>query len=269
MDYWQRQTPDAPLFPDLLWSRPENRAFAGKLLIAGGNAHGFAAPAEAYAAAQKAGIGVARVLLPDSLRRTVGMVFEAGEYAPSTPSGSFSQKALAELLSMANWADGVLLDGDMGRNSETAIVLERFITTYTGQLTVSNDAADYFLAAPEAILSRADTLLALSFGQAQKLFMGAHAGLALTSDMDLVRLVGALHHFSLRHNACLLLVHGPLVLVAVEGQVSSTTGLLPAAGRSGDDVGMGPLAAAAAVWWLQNSGRPFQAISTSLVAEPA
>src|SRR3982750_3265194 len=97
--YWHKQTPEKPLFPDLLWSRPENRAHAGKLLIMGGNAHGFAAPAEAYAESEQAGIGAARVLLPDSLQKTVGRTFAAGEYAPSTPSGSFSQKALAELLS--------------------------------------------------------------------------------------------------------------------------------------------------------------------------
>ncbi len=71
------------------------------MLIGGGNAHGFAAAGEAHGEAAKAGIGTARVILPDSLQKTVGKVFEAGEYAPSTPSGSFSQKALAELLDMA------------------------------------------------------------------------------------------------------------------------------------------------------------------------
>ena len=45
-EYWQRQTSEKPLFADVLWSRPENRNLAGKLLIAGGNLYGFAAPAE-------------------------------------------------------------------------------------------------------------------------------------------------------------------------------------------------------------------------------
>jgi hypothetical protein len=130
--FWQRQTADKPLFPDLLWSRPETKRTAGKLLIVGGNAHGFSAAAEAYGAAAKAGIGTARVLLPDSLQKTVGKVFAAGEYAPSTPSGSFSQQALAELLELAQWADGVLLAGDFGRNSETAILLESFAAKYQG-----------------------------------------------------------------------------------------------------------------------------------------
>src|SRR4051812_45465462 len=131
-EYWQKQAATEPLFSDLLWSRPENRAHAGKLLIVGGNAQGLAAPAAAYSAATEAGIGTARVLLPDSLQKTVGRVFEAGEYAPSTPSGSFSRNALAELLAMSNWADGVLLAGDFGRNSETAIMLEQLVAKYEG-----------------------------------------------------------------------------------------------------------------------------------------
>ncbi len=139
-NFWLKQGSE-PLFPDLLWSRPENKKQAGKLLIIGGNVHGFAAAGEAYAEASKAGIGTARVLLPDSLQKTVGRVFEAGEYAPSTPSGSFSQKALAELLDRANWSDGVLLAGDLGRNSETAILIEHFTEKYQGQLTFTKDAA--------------------------------------------------------------------------------------------------------------------------------
>jgi NAD(P)H-hydrate repair Nnr-like enzyme with NAD(P)H-hydrate dehydratase domain len=52
---WLKQTSDKPVFPDLLWSRPENRKYAGKLLIIGGNKHGVAAPGIAFSAAQKAG----------------------------------------------------------------------------------------------------------------------------------------------------------------------------------------------------------------------
>ena len=124
-EYWLTQTKDKPLFPELEWSRPENRSAAGKLLIIGGNAHGFAAPAEAYAVATKAGIGTARVLLPDAVRKIVGRLWENGEFAPSTPSGSFGQKALDEFLLQGSWADAVLFAGDLGRNSETAILLEK------------------------------------------------------------------------------------------------------------------------------------------------
>jgi hypothetical protein len=259
-DYWQKQAADKPLFPDLLWSRPENRTYAGKLLIVGGNAYGFAAPAEGFAAAEQAGIGVARVLLPDSLQKTVGKVFEAGEYAPSTPSGSFSQRALAELLSLAGWADGVLLDGDMGRNSETAILLEKFAGKYGGQLTLSGDAADYFIPLPTDILYRPQTLLVLSFSQLQKLFTQAHFPHAITSSMDRIRLVQTLHLFSLQHRAYLILSHDGMTFVAVEGRVSST------AWSQRQEPSSSRLAAAAAVWWLQQSVRPYEALTTSLTS---
>src|SRR5471030_891522 len=102
---WLRQTADKPLFPDLLWSRPENKRQAGKLLIVGGSVDGFAAPAAAFSAAAEAGIGTARVLLPDSTRKVLGTSFAEAEFCPSTPSGSFSRQALAQLLENAEWAD--------------------------------------------------------------------------------------------------------------------------------------------------------------------
>ena len=49
--YWHKQTVEKPLFPDILWSRPQNKRQAGKLLIVGGHAESFAAVGEAYAAA--------------------------------------------------------------------------------------------------------------------------------------------------------------------------------------------------------------------------
>ncbi|RKV95423.1 MAG: hypothetical protein D8G53_08935 [Candidatus Saccharimonas sp.] len=35
--YWQRQTPEQPLFYDIEWNKPEQRSRAGKLGIIGGN----------------------------------------------------------------------------------------------------------------------------------------------------------------------------------------------------------------------------------------
>src|SRR5687768_15187893 len=117
LDYWQKQSVAKPLFADLLWSRPENRQSAGKLLIIGGNAHGFAAPAQAFNSSLKSGVGVVKVLLPDVLRKMVKAFLPEAEYGPSTPSGSFSQQSLATALELAAWADGVLIAGELGRNS--------------------------------------------------------------------------------------------------------------------------------------------------------
>lgn len=67
--YWQQQTKDTPLFPDIEWSKPEQKSLAGKLLIIGGNKLGFAAVAAAYATAQTTGIGECKVALPDVLKK--------------------------------------------------------------------------------------------------------------------------------------------------------------------------------------------------------
>src|SRR5690349_9866882 len=134
-DYWHKQTSEKPLFPDLLWSRPENKRHAGKLTIIGGNLHGFAAPAIAFNTAQKAGIGNVNVVLPNAIQKLVGTFLPEATFAPSTPSGSFGSQSLAELLDTAAWADGVLLAGDVGKNSETTVVLEAFLQKYTGLAT--------------------------------------------------------------------------------------------------------------------------------------
>lgn len=257
-DYWVKQTPEKPLFPDLLWSRPENKAFAGKLLIIGGNLHGFAAAGEAYNEGLAAGIGTARVLLPDSLQKTVGRVLEAGEYAPSTRSGSFSRKALAEFLGMAAWADGVLLAGDFGRNSETAILLEQFAVKYKGRLTVAKDTADYFNNSTETLLARPKTLLVISFAQLQKLAASARFTTPFTFDMDLIRLAEALHNFTQALQATIIVKHLDNILVAYQGRVSSTKLI------KNLDIWRVKTAAHASVWWLQNPSKTFEACTTSI-----
>jgi hypothetical protein len=232
---------------------------AGKLLVVGGNAHAFAAAAEGFAEAEKAGIGTARVLLPDSLHKTIGRVFAAGEFAPSTPSGSFSQQALADLLEGAAWSDGVLLAGDLGRNSETAILLEHFAEKYTGQITYTKDAADYVLTAPGPLLVRPNTLMVISFAQLRRLAIGARFTRAFTTDMDFLRLLEALHEFTKRYQIKIITRFNDNIVVAVDGQMTTTK--VPETPR----IWRLETAAHASVWWLQNPSKPLEAMTSSLV----
>jgi hypothetical protein len=259
--YWLRQEQSKPLFPELEWSRPENRLAAGKLLVVGGNVHGFAAPAEAYAAAVTAGAGTVRVLLPDAIRKIVGMILENGEFAASTPvSGSFSQKAIGDLLSLSTWADGVLLAGDLGRNSETAILLEKYLGKHPAAITITRDAVDYAVAAPDYILKRSNTLLVLSLSQLQRLSITAHFPQAVTFSMDLLHLVEWLHDFTTEYQPYIVVKHHNQLLVAVHGRVSST--------RLEQDIPVWRVktAAIASVWWMQNPSKPFEAITTAMRA---
>lgn len=257
LEYWYRQVSSKPLFPDVLWSKPENRVFGGKLLVIGGNLHGFAAPAEAYQESLKNGAGTIRILLPDALQRTIGRTFEAGEYAPSTPSGSFSQKALDLFLQLSQWADGILIAGDLGRNSETAILLEKFSEKYIGQLTITKDAADYFTSTPQKIITRTDTLFVISLAQLQKIAQSSHFTYAFTFSMDLLHLVEALHHFTETFQLSIIVKHLDTIFVAHRGEVS-TTQL-----NSDEKIWRLNVATRAAIWWLQMPNQSFKALTTA------
>jgi hypothetical protein len=258
--YWHKQTPDKALFPELLWSRPENRRHAGKLLIIGGNGYEFKAPANAYGDALDAGVGSAKVLLPSSMQKVVHDIFPEAEFAPHTPSGSFARIALAQVLDLADWADAVLLAGDLGRNSETAILLESLLSKYSGQLTLTKDAVNYFLDAPTGLLARPDTLLVITTAQLQRLASGAGSTSAFTSDMDLLRTVEWLHEFSKGCTAHFIIKHLDTLFVASCGQVSTTPVV------QNLDAWRVHTAAHASTWWLQNPGKPFEALTTSLIA---
>ncbi|MDB5170400.1 MAG: hypothetical protein JWO35_94 [Candidatus Saccharibacteria bacterium] len=256
--YWHRQEPGQPLYADLLWSRPENKQHAGKLLVVGGSSHGFAAPAEAYGESTKAGVGLTRVLLPWSVKKMLPPGLLGMEFVPETPSGSFAGSALAELLDASAWADATILAGDFGRNSETAILLEKFLQKYHGRLTLVQDAVDYFIKDASHVLARPETTLVLNMSQLQKLAVQAKFITAFTSQMDFLLIIDALHEFSKLHAANIILEHNQTVFVAVNGEVSTT--------KQADDADHTiKIAAHAAVWGLQNPTKQFEALTTSIV----
>ncbi len=255
---WQRQESNKPLFPDLLWSRPENKARAGKLLIIGGNSHGMQAPAQAYECAVSAGIGVAKVLLPEALHKLIGRSLEHVEFAASNKSGGFSKKALIEWVEYANWADAVMLAGDTARNSETAMVMEEFTKKYKGKIAVTQDCLDQFITSPKVLFNRPNTLIVASFGQLQKVWPKVMTGKgSLRFDMSLPAIVEALHEYSETLPTNLIVKHLDQIIVAADGYVSTT--------KNEEDIWRVKTCARASVWWLQNPENTYQAITMSIL----
>jgi len=252
--YWLKQS-NEPLYPDMLWSRPESKAGAGKLLIIGGNEHAFSAPGIAFNAADRAGAGVIRVLLPKTVRKVVKHMLPEADYAPTTPSGSFSKKALAEMISLADWSDAVLLAGDFGRNSETAIVLESFIDTYAGPLVITQDAIEYFRETPLHLVNRDETLIILSLSQLQKLFMHTPSITPITLGMTTLQLVEALHDYTLEHPASIVTLHNGHLVIAWNGSVTTT--------QLQKDIWRVEFASIASVYYMQNPQRIIEATTTA------
>lgn len=259
--YWKKQSLEHPLFPDIEWSKPEQRGQAGKLGIVGGNKLGFAGVAEAYSVATSAGVGQVRVLLPDVLKKTIPSVITDTLFGPTNPSGSLTKDASAELGALGAWADGVLLIGDAGRSSETAILYEQFIQDYKGPLTITRDAVDLVKNNSQSLVDRPKTLLIVSFAQLQKLFQSVYYPKVLTFSMQLTNLVEALHKFTITYPVSIAVLHRETFIVAHGGDVVTTPWDNPMM------IWRGNTAAKAATYWLWSPTKPLEATSTAIVAK--
>lgn len=257
--YWHKQAHGKPLYPDIEWQKPEQRALAGKLLIIGGNAHSFAAVAQAYSDAVKAGAGECRVALPDALKKTITPLALDCLFLPTNASGGITKEALPALKAAAAWADSLLFIGDAGRNSETAIVYERLLSDFPDKITlVARDAVDLLKASWPTLLQREQTVIIATLAQLQKLFQSVYYPKTILFSMQVVNLVEALHKFTLTYNATLVVFHQEQLLVAQKGEVSSTPWGEPM------KIWRGSVAAKAVVYAMQNANKKFEAISTSL-----
>lgn len=233
---------------------------AGKLGIIGGNKLGFIGVGDAYSTATSAGAGQVRVLLPDVLKKSVPTSLTDVVYGDSNPSGGLSREALTEMRALGVWADGILLVGDAGKNSETAILYEDFIRDYTGPLTITRDAVDLLLDSPDDLVSRDDTLIVLSFAQLQKIFTKVYYPKVLTFSMQLVQLVEALHKFTITYPVTIATYHQEQIVIASAGQVTTMPWQHPMA------IWRGIVATDMATYWLWNPKKPLQSATASLVS---
>lgn len=256
--YWLKQTPAKPLFPDIQWSKPEQKARAGKLLIIGGHAQGFVAVAETYNTALKAGVGEVRVLLPDSLKKNLPPNLIEATLLPSNPSGGFSKDAWPEFAAGAQWADGILLPGDAGRNSETAVLYEKLIDKTDTPLTITRDAVDLLKNNYAKLVERPNTTLVISFAQAQKLMSSVYYPKIITFSMPLAAFVDIVHKFTMTYPVTLVVLHNENLVVAHDGRVSTTPWTNATA------IWRGNTAANAASYWIWNPSQTFEAITASI-----
>lgn len=259
--YWRTQAPSKPLFPNIEWSKPEQRAQAGKLAIIGGNKLGFAGVAESYGTALKTGAGEVRVLLPDVLRKTIPTNITDTVFGATNPSGSLAAGALGDMQALDAWATGILLVGDAGRNSETAILYENFILSCTTPLTITRDAVDLVKNSASTLVERPNTLLVVSFAQLQKLFQSVYYPKILTFSMQLTSLVEALHKFTITYPVSIAVLHKEYLVVASNGDITSSQWENPMA------IWRGQVATRAAVYWLWNPGSPLAPVTASLLSE--
>jgi len=247
MKFWQKQEPGKPLFPDVEWNKPERRDQAGKLGIIGGNKLGFLAVAESYQEALRAGVGEARVLLPDALKKNVPANMTDVLFAPTNQSGSLANEALTEILALERWADVLLLCGDAGRNSQTAIVYEELIKKSEIPVVLTRDAIDLVQ----------NSFLA-SLAQVQKIFRAIFYPKMITFSIQLSQLVEALHKFTITYPVTVCVFHADNLIIAHSGEVVTQKWDAPMA------IWRGTVGARAASYLIWSPKAPLAAISTAI-----
>lgn len=256
--YWRKQNITEPLFPDIEWNKPERRDLAGRLGIIGGNKLGFAGVAEAYSTALNSGAGQVRVLLPDVLKKTIPSVITDTIFTATNPSGSLASDALGDMLALGEWSSGVLLVGDAGRNSETAIAYEKFLSEYQGPLTITRDAIDLIKNDSHLLVERQNTLLVGSFAQIQKLFQAVYYPKVMTFSMQLMQCVEAMHKFTITYPISIVTLHQDNLIIASGGEVVTQEWDSPLR------IWRGETAARMATYWMWNSAKPLESAAASI-----
>lgn len=258
--YWQRQEPGKPLFPDVEWNRPERLDQSGRLAIIGGNKLGFSSVAEAYATAQTTGVGQVRVLLPDILKKSVPPSMTDVLFAPTNPSGSLAQAALTEAVSLRDWSDVLLLIGDSGRNSQTAIIHEELVKRSQQPVVITRDAIDLLQNSFAEILDNQHVVFVASFAQVQKIFRSVYYPKMLTFSIQLAQFVDILHKFTITYPVTICTFHAEHLVIAHGGTVVTQAWDEPMA------IWRGVVGAKIASYLVWSPSSPLAAASTAVYA---
>lgn len=262
LSYWRRQG-DKVLFPEVDLFAPEQKRFAGKLLIIGGNKGLFFAVANALNEAKRFGVGEVRVLMPDALRNSVPSTPEL-YFAESENSGAFGKNALPEMLRLAGWADAIMLIGDSGKNAETSLAFIDFMKKVDKPVFVTRDAIDAVCPGiMDWSLREAETGLFLTMPQLQRVLRTLYYPKVITLTMPTNQLVEALHKFTLSYQMSVTTFHNGLLLMAQNGEVVTQsiadTEWTPITLWSG-----APLIDAA-VAWIWNNGKWFNRVFSAVI----
>lgn len=236
-----------PLFKDLIWSRPENKAHAKKILLVGGSSHGFSRTYKYFIGCEEAGVGEVKLVLPNSLLKLIKHPLVV--FGDSNKDGSFSKESYSQILGYYGWADSVWLTGEFGNNSTTTMLLEQIINS-TKRKIISGDVSSHI---GDLSVMTNDLLLILSFREYQKLASKLY-GVAPTNRMDLSQIVDTLNSLTTESEVSIVLGFNDYCLVGSNSKVVTQKKLLDE--KTASNI---------AVMWTQFPGKSLQAMACGLV----
>lgn len=219
LSYWHKQ--NQPLFDNLIWNIPEQKT--GQIAVVGGNSQNFSTVVRiSEFIHQSFPVKTLTTVLPDALRGKLPPLPNL-DFLPSTDSGSFAKSRQLELAFSS--PSSTLVIGDLSRNSATAVALSDAIIKSAPEpnlLVLARDSVD--LLAPEANswLNRESTIIIASMAQLQKLFRAVYYPRMILLSQPLIPTIETLHKFTLTYPVTLLTFHQDNIIVAQNGEVSTT-----------------------------------------------
>lgn len=205
-------TQDKNLFPDLEWSSPTNRRWAGNLLIIGGNSQSFHSVIKTYENALKEIVKVVMVL-PDSLEKIIphqdNIIF-----VNSSASGSIADDE--KIMPILNEVDHVLLAGDLTKNSETQLFIEKLITV--GLPITFTDDSDHYLES----LGLESGNLVFDFKSLQKILIKSKNEAQITSNMGTMAFAQTISEITKDTEINIVCSFNKHIFVSAKGKVSKT-----------------------------------------------
>jgi hypothetical protein len=256
---WLKQTISLPLYENLLWSRPENKQYAGKVVVIGGNLHSFAKTVNSYQLLLKAGLGQVTVLLPKPIQKIIGNISTDLVFCPSTDSGSFGSESLDSLMDYSSLSNGVFLSGELSSNSETLIVFEKLISLVSKPVIVTDDSIDLLLHFDLSQVNRPNMIYVGGLDKIQKLAIKLKSSNPITSSLALSNLVEIVQKLSLDNKLSLVTIYQGYVVIANAGKVSTTK----IEDENNEDIFK--LVHYCVAWVIQNSGSVFEALNCAAI----
>lgn len=155
---------------DLKFSMPENVRLSGRLLIIGGSSLSFSSASRALSLSLNSGAGNSILALPDNLNKLLPKHLDSNiVLLPSNKIGSFNSEAFNDLLSLSLNSNAVLINGELGRGSQTAQLILSLLKEVELPMIVSGDA-NLFLQNEDFYFERDNIYLFLNLSLVQRLF---------------------------------------------------------------------------------------------------
>ena len=216
---FERQN-DSPLYPKVLWNRPVSRSGAGRILLPGGFRQDFSMLTAVHQAVTAAGAGECIAALPDVLVKLLGGA-PSTTFVHSSPSGSLGRQALARLLELSEDADSVMLGANLSANSDTTLLLERFLQECSRPVIGFGDVLASLQHRLPALIQRPGGLLIVTMPDVFKLAGALGISINIRRDGGLINKLEIIQQVAAA-GMCDMAVYGSEIIISVGEQLGVT-----------------------------------------------